>query len=121
MTGSASIPPAARWLGFLGALLCACAVALAAYASHAATVGQAALMIAAAVAFGHGLALAALSRQLRRRAAIVALYAMAVGTLLFSGALVASQLAGLPPRTAPFGGTLLIASWLTLAVGALRN
>lgn len=111
-----------RSLASAGAILAAAAVALSAYASHAADgAGQAALLVGAAIAFGHGLALAALSRQARRRTAVLALVAILAGTLLFSGGLVVAHVAGAAARTAPFGGSLLILAWLAWAVDALRK
>lgn len=46
----------------------------------------------------------------------------AAGVLLFSGSLYAMALTGLRGlgMITPFGGVLMIAGWLTLAVGALR-
>src|SRR3546814_1352231 len=80
---------------------------LSAYASHVAVgAGQAALLTGAAIAFGHGLALAALSRQARRRMAVLALAAILAGTLLFSSGLVVAHFTGAAARTAPFGGSL---------------
>jgi uncharacterized membrane protein YgdD (TMEM256/DUF423 family) len=118
-----AMPRGARWLACAGALLAGAAVALWAYAAHAAGGGaaQAALQSAAAIAFGHGLALAALSRLPRRRLGMLALMTMGLGVLLFSGGILVAHLAGVHARTAPFGGTLLIASWLALAVDALRR
>lgn len=109
-------------LASTGAILAAAAVALSAYASHVAVgPGQAALLIGAAIAFGHGLALAALSRQARRRMAVLALVAILAGTLLFSGGLVVAHFTGAAARTVPFGGSLLIVAWLAWAVDALRK
>jgi uncharacterized membrane protein YgdD (TMEM256/DUF423 family) len=122
-----SMPPAGpaiarRWFAFAGAILAGASVVLSAYASHAAHgAGQASLQAGAAIAFGHGIALAALSHLARRRLAIFALAAMLLGTLLFSGALVVAHVAGVPARTAPFGGSLLIAAWLAWALDALRR
>jgi uncharacterized membrane protein YgdD (TMEM256/DUF423 family) len=113
--------PAQRWLAFSGAILAAAAVALSAYAAHAAGAsGQGSLQSAAVMAFGHGIALAALARRPQRKLAIVALAALLLGTLLFSGGLFVAHLAGMHARTAPFGGTLLIAAWLAYAIDALR-
>jgi uncharacterized membrane protein YgdD (TMEM256/DUF423 family) len=122
-TSTAAGPGAAqRSLAFAGAILAAASVGLSAYASHVAVgAGQAALLIGAAIAFGHGLALAALSRQARRRMAMFALVAILTGTLLFSGGLVAAYFTGAAARTAPFGGSLLIVAWLAWAVDALRK
>jgi len=115
-------PAGGRWRGFAGALLAAASVALSAYASHAASgAGQATLQAAAAIAFGHGVALAALSPLARGRLAATALLAMLLGTLLFSGGIVVAHFADVAARTAPFGGTLLIAAWLAWAFDALRR
>src|SRR3546814_13979220 len=93
-------------------------VGLSAYASHVAVgAGQAALLTGAAIAFGHGLALAALSRQARRRMAVLALAAILAGTLLFSGGLVVAHFTGAAARTAPFGGSLLLVAWLAWEIG----
>ena len=43
-----------------------------------------------------------------------------LGTLLFSGALVAKSLFGGSSATAPFGGSTLIAGWLLYAIAVLR-
>jgi uncharacterized membrane protein YgdD (TMEM256/DUF423 family) len=113
---------AQRWLAFAGAVLAAASVALSAYASHAAgAAGQGSLQAAAAIAFGHGIALAALSSLARRRLAHIALAAMLLGTLLFSGGVVVAQVAGVAARIAPFGGSLLIVAWLAWALDALRR
>lgn len=113
---------AQRWLACAGALLAGAAVALSAYAAHAsAGAGQAGLYTAAAMAFGHGVALAALSRAPRRRLAVLALATMLLGSLLFCGGLVVAELAGMHARVAPFGGVLLIVAWLAYAIDALRN
>lgn len=118
----APMPRCARCLAATGAVLAGAAVALWAYASHGAEGhAQAALQSAAAIAFGHGIALSALPRLLRRRLGVAALAAMAAGTLLFSGGILVAHLADVAARTAPFGGTLLIGSWLALAVDALRR
>lgn len=115
-------PAGGRWCGFAGALLAAASVALSAYASHADSgAGQASLQAAAAIAFGHGVALAALSPLARGRLAATALLAMLLGTLLFSGGIVVAHFADGLARTAPFGGTLLIAAWLAWAIDALRR
>lgn len=101
-----------RALGGIGGVLAGCAVALAAYAAHG-TDGQAQARLAqaAALAFGHGLALAALAPLAQRRRGLLALAAMLAGTLLFSGSLAGAALLGLPTRLAPFGGVLMIGAW----------
>ena len=101
-----------RALGGVGSLLAGAAVALAAYAAHGADgEAQARLAQAAAFAFAHGLALAALAPLAQRRRGLVALMAMLVGVLLFSGSLVGAALLGLPTALAPFGGLLMIGAW----------
>lgn len=111
-----------RWLAATGALLAALAVALAAYASHAAAPGaQSRLLLAAAFAFGHGLALAALAPRAAGLAACIPLWALAAGVLLFSGSLAGNVLASMPTTLAPAGGMLTIAGWLLHAVAALRD
>lgn len=111
-----------RWLVCAGALLAAAAIALSAYAAHVA-MGETRLelQLAAVIAFGHGVALAALGRGSQRRLAVLALAALLLGTLLFSGGLAAAQLAGVHARTAPFGGSLLILAWLLYAFDAQRG
>lgn len=112
----------ARWPGFAGAILAAGSVALSAYASHGADgAGRAALHVAAAIAFGHGIALAALSRLAVRRLAMASLAGLLLGTVLFSGGIAVAHFGGLQARVAPFGGTLLIAAWLAWAADALRG
>ena len=101
------------WLASLGSLLAGVSVALAAYAAHAADgEAQARLAQAAAFAFGHGLALAALAPLVQRRSGLVALLAMLLGVLLFSGSVAGAALWGLPTTLAPFGGMLMIGGWL---------
>lgn len=117
-----SIPPRRgsalhRLIPAAGALLAAAAVALSAYAAHASDgASQARLQQAALMAFGHGIALAALGMQAARRIADWLLAAMLLGVLLFSGSLVLSHLLGWPTRLAPLGGGLMIVSWVGLAV-----
>ena len=105
-----------------GAWLCACAVALAAYASHA-VVGlpQARLQTAALFAFGHGLALLVLAPRSTSRGMRIGITALLAGVLLFSGSLAAEALFGLRPRLAPFGGMLLIGGWLLLGAAVLKK
>lgn len=109
---------AARVLAVAGALLAGGAVALAAYASHAAAAPGARerLLLAAAFAFGHGAVLAVLDLRGAAARGLVAPAALLVGTLLFAGSLAGAVLGGWPTRLAPFGGMLLIGGWLLLAV-----
>jgi uncharacterized membrane protein YgdD (TMEM256/DUF423 family) len=123
-TRAASMPATTtmqRWLAFAGAGLAAAAVGLSAYAAHVATAGQGGLQTAAMLAFGHGLALAALARLPQRRMALLALVALLFGTLLFTGGVFIAHATGLHARTAPVGGTLLIVAWLAYAIDALRG
>ncbi len=124
MTQSSSVasPPASRALVATGAVLAAMAVALSAYAAHAVEgVAQQRLDSAAFFAFGHGIALAALSRQTPGRLGSVALALLLLGTLLFSGSLVAAVFFGAPTGLAPIGGSLMILSWLLYAASVLRR
>jgi uncharacterized membrane protein YgdD (TMEM256/DUF423 family) len=116
------IPRVNAWLAAGGALLAAIAVALGAYASHAAQgPAQARLQLAALFAFGHGLSLAALATSMPRGLGQAALAAMAIGVLLFSGSLAGAALAQWPTTLAPLGGMLMIGAWLALAVAFLRR
>ena len=102
-----------RAFGGIGSLLAGAAVVLAAYAAHGADgEAQARLAQAAAFAFAHGLALAALAPLVQRRRGLAALAAMLAGVTLFSGSLVGAALFGLPTALAPFGGLLMIGGWL---------
>ena len=102
-----------RAFGGIGSLLAGAAVAFAAYAAHGADgEAQARLAQAAAFAFAHGLALAALAPLVQRRRGLAALAAMLAGVTLFSGSLVGAALFGLPTALAPFGGLLMIGGWL---------
>jgi len=111
-----------RGLAAFGAVACAIAVGLAAYAGHG--VGgdsQMRLGIAAAFAFGHGLALLLLAPRAARMLARIASSTMALGLCLFSGSLVAAVFLGTATTFAPAGGLLLIASWVMLAIDAARD
>jgi uncharacterized membrane protein YgdD (TMEM256/DUF423 family) len=104
-----------------GAWLCAVAVALAAYASHAGCAAQARLQVAALFAFAHGLALIMLAPRASSRGVRIGTAALLAGVLLFSGSLAMESLFGLRPRLAPFGGMLLVAGWLWLGVALLKK
>lgn len=107
-------------LAAIGALLCAAAVALAAYASHAAVPGQAQrLDMAAAFAFAHGLALLLpVGRTWLARGARLCWLAGVAG---FCGGLLHAAFAGGGAPTAPVGGSLLILGWLLLFLELLRT
>jgi uncharacterized membrane protein YgdD (TMEM256/DUF423 family) len=119
MTASPQRPRS--WLAFNGALCAAAAVALAAYAAHGAEGEAQSRLQLAAVAFGHGVALAVLAPAVSRRLGKSALSLLYLGVLLFCGSLVLNVLAQWPTTLAPFGGTLLIAGWLIYAADSLRN
>ncbi|HJR73010.1 MAG TPA: DUF423 domain-containing protein [Luteimonas sp.] len=122
MTDSALARPRRSWLAANGALCAACAVALSAYAAHAAQgEHRAQLYTAAFFAFGHGVALAALAPAAARGLARFGLVLLYAGTLLFSGSLVFKVLAQWPTTLAPLGGMLLIAGWVLYAVDAMRK
>lgn len=109
-----------RWLS-IAALICAVAVALGAYASHAATgQSQQRLALAALFAFAHGLALIALAgRQSALSNASKMIFLAGIG--LFSGSLASAALFATTTIAAPFGGSLLIFGWLLIAVDFWRN
>jgi uncharacterized membrane protein YgdD (TMEM256/DUF423 family) len=105
-----------------GAVFAAAGVALSAYAAHAVDAdARSSLSSAALFALVHGIALAALSRQTPRRIGMVALAALLLGTLLFSGSLLGAHFFALPTRLAPAGGMLMIGGWLLYAVDAFRR
>jgi uncharacterized membrane protein YgdD (TMEM256/DUF423 family) len=111
-----------RVLAAVGALFAAAGVALSAYAAHGAEASiRADLQSAAMFALMHGVALAALSRQTPHRIGTLALWALALGVLLFSGSLVVGRLFDAPTAFAPVGGTLMIVGWLLYAIDALRH
>ncbi|HEV8694705.1 MAG TPA: DUF423 domain-containing protein [Lysobacter sp.] len=116
------LPARLRLLTAAGAVLAAAAVALSAYAAHA-TQGdaRAPLYTAAILAFGHGIALTALAPRAATRIGTIALAMLLLGTLLFSGSLVYRHVFGVSLGLAPFGGSLMIVSWLLYAVDAMRR
>ena len=105
-----------------GAMIAAVAIVLSAYAAHGA-IGEARvhLQMAALFAFAHGIALAALAPHATRPLARLALAAMLLGVLMFSGSLGAAHFLGTPTMLAPFGGSLMIVAWLVFAADALRR
>ncbi len=119
---SASTTHRRAWLAASGAVIAAAAIALAAYASHGVHgVDQARLQTAAVFAFGNGLALAALAPSTTRTLGQLALLALLLGLLSFSGSLTGSVLARWPTTLAPTGGLLMIGGWLALAVDFIRR
>jgi uncharacterized membrane protein YgdD (TMEM256/DUF423 family) len=122
MSRDPQLPARLRLLTAAGAVLAASAVALSAYAAHAAQGdARASLYTAAILAFGHGIALAALAPRAFTRIGVVALATLLLGTLLFSGSLVYRHVFGISLGLAPFGGSLMILSWLLYAADALRR
>ena len=121
---SQAIPPTTRrnLLAAAGPLYAAIAVALSAYAAHAAHgEAQSRLQTAAIFAFGHGVALAALAPTTRRRVGWLGLLAICIGVVLFSGSIAGSVLAQWPATLAPLGGMWLIGGWVMLAIDLLRR
>jgi uncharacterized membrane protein YgdD (TMEM256/DUF423 family) len=111
----------ARAAAAIGALLCGIAVALGAYAAHAADPAAARrLAIAALFGFGHGLALVALRARVGKLAIFVRGTLLA-GVALFAGSLAWAATMGGQARLAPLGGTLLMLGWLLAAVELLRK
>ena len=113
---------AQRALAAFGALACAAAVGLSAYASHGLQGEDARRAgLAALFAFGHGLALLLLAPHAGTRARVVGLFMLALGLALFSGSLLGAALFALPTALAPGGGLLLMLGWLIIAIDALRR
>ncbi|MDX2258954.1 MAG: DUF423 domain-containing protein [Hyphomicrobiaceae bacterium] len=113
----------ARLLVLLAGLLGATGVALAAAAAHVG--GGEALRAAAELAMIHAVAVIALlawaGRSMRPQVWHGVAALMWAGAALFTAALAAATLADLRPvpGAAPAGGSLLILSWLAVAVAAL--
>ncbi|WP_372012581.1 DUF423 domain-containing protein [Pseudoxanthomonas sp. 10H] len=111
------------WLAAAGAVMAALGIGASAYAAHgvADLHARGNLQTASLYAFAHGALLVALAPAPRGRMRGVALAGLLAGTLLFAGSLAAGALLGWPTRLAPAGGMLLMASWLLLAIDALRR
>ena len=107
----------------LGGLLAAAAIGVSAWAAHgvADPHAQSLLDTASLYAFGHGAVLAALGPRADRSLGRLSLYLLLLGTLLFSGSLVAGAMLQWSTRLAPIGGGTLMAGWLLLAINALRR
>ncbi len=115
-------PMANRALTAAGAALAAAGVALSAYAAHGADgEAMARLQMAALFGFGHGVALAALAPQATRPLSRLALAAMLLGVLTFSGSMVMAHFLATPTLLIPYGGSLMILAWLLFATTALRR
>ena len=112
------------WLAAAGSLLAGIAVALAAYSAHAGGVdvdARGKLFNACLFALVHGIALAALAPLAVRRMALLGLLAILIGTLLFSGSVIAGHLLGTSTALAPVGGLLLIGGGVLHAIGQWRR
>ncbi|MEJ1096583.1 MULTISPECIES: DUF423 domain-containing protein [unclassified Pseudoxanthomonas] len=111
------------FLALCGGLLASTAIALSAYAAHGMTDAhaQSNLQTAALYAFGHGLALAALTAGTVRTMGRIALALLLLGTLLFAGSLMLNALVGFSTQAAPAGGVMLILGWAIWAVDAVRR
>ena len=114
---------AGGWMAATGAVLAALAIGLSAYASHGVDDPHARgnLLTASLYAFAHGAVLVVLAQAPARPLRWVALGGLLLGTLLFAGSLAGGALLGWPTRLAPFGGTVLMAAWLLLAIDAARR
>jgi uncharacterized membrane protein YgdD (TMEM256/DUF423 family) len=115
--------PAFRILIGLAAIMGADGVILAALAAHQADAAR--LGAACSMLLFHATAVLAVVALAERgmvhvRIGIAAAFGFVVASVLFAGDLSLRQFAGhsLFPMAAPTGGTLLIASWLTLLVAA---
>ena len=114
-----------RILVIVAGLMGAAGVALAAAATHRANEGASGLQAASSMLLFHAPAVLAVALLLERGlvhriSGSLAAFGFVVAATLFAGDLSMRQFAGhrLFPFAAPIGGTLLIASWLSLAVCA---
>ena len=112
------MPRAALALASIAALMGAAGVAIAALGVHSG--GGDLARTASEFLLIHAAALLGVSAHAARapRALLIAGYALAAGTLLFSGDLTELAFSGarLFPFAAPIGGSLMIIAWLALAV-----
>ncbi|MFW8564664.1 DUF423 domain-containing protein [Orrella sp. 11846] len=106
------------------ALLGASGVALGAVAAHAVNNPIAITSLERATTYHlmHTIALLALSGLTLRWIGLVRIL-MLIGLIVFSGAIYAKYLMGIPSlgQYAPMGGTMLILSWLVLGISALLH
>lgn len=101
----------------------ACGVALAAASAHlpdATRLGSASSMLLFHAAAIPGAAAAIRHGLVRQALGVLATFGFVLGTALFAGDLTMRQYLGhgLFPMAPPTGGTLLLLSWLVLAIGA---
>ena len=112
------MPRSALGLAAVAALMGAAGVALAALSTHrdGGELGR----LASQFLVLHAAALVGVSAHASRapRALVIAGAGLALGTLVFAGDLTMRAFAGAPvfPYAAPIGGSLMIASWIALAV-----
>ncbi len=119
---SMTTPLPYRLAAAIGALFCAMAVGLGAYAAHGVEgLAQSRLQTASLYLFLHGLALAVFA--LRHRGALFAsaFSCWLVGCVAFCGSLVAAALWQASPMAAPFGGMAFMLGWLLLVIAMLRE
>lgn len=114
-----------RILVVLAGLMGACGVMLAAAAAHltdATRLGAASSMLLFHACAVLGTVALAERGLLHARIGLAAAFGFVAAAALFGGDLSLRQYAGhsLFPMAAPTGGTLLIASWLVLALSAIR-
>lgn len=107
----------------IGGLFAAAGIALAAYATHAklTPMSQQQLHTAALFLFGNGVGLAAIATGTTRLVGKLALFALVLGTLFFSGSLALNAVNGTGTALAPVGGSLMIAGWVLWAIDAVRS
>ena len=113
-----------RFAAVLAALMGAAGVALAAASAHqpdASRLGSASSMLLFHASAVIGAALLTANGLAQRPLGLAASFGFVLGGALFAGDLVARQYAGhgLFTMAAPTGGTLLILSWLVLAIAAI--
>lgn len=115
-----------RLLIGLAGLMGAAGVALAAASAHGADASR--LATASAMLLFHATAILATTAVLARSLlhggiGLVAAFGFAIGAALFAGDLTLRQYAGhaLFPMAAPTGGTVMIASWLAVALATVMK
>jgi uncharacterized membrane protein YgdD (TMEM256/DUF423 family) len=110
------ISSASRVLAILASLMGAAGVALAAAGEH--TAGGEFARTAALFLILHAAALLGASAHRATRGLTIASFALAVGAILFAADLTSRAFLGarLFPFAAPIGGSLMILSWLALAL-----
>lgn len=111
-----------RIVAAVGAVFCAVAVGLGAYASHGAEgLAQSRLQTASLYLFLHGVALGVFALRHRGWLFASAFACWVAGCLAFCGSLVAATLWQAPTAAAPLGGGAFMFGWLLLAVAVLRK